>query len=502
MEYISTRGEAKVPGSIQAILAGLAADGGLFIPRDFPEGVLGQNLAWKDLNYVDLAAGILSLFLTDFTMEELKEVVGTVYTEERFASPRITPVKTLQSGLGFLELWHGPTCAFKDLALQLLPHLLVKAARKNGDQREIILLVATSGDTGKAALEGFKDLPGTRVIVFYPVQGVSTMQERQMRTQEGENTMVIGVEGNFDQAQTGVKAIFSQQELGKKMAQAGMGFSSANSINWGRLIPQVVYYVWAYLSWVKEGRLQAGEEFNVVVPTGNFGNILAAYYGKRLGLPIRKLICASNMNNVLTEFFRTGVYNRKREFHQTISPSMDILISSNLERLLFELVQRDAERVKALMSELQETGVYRLPSDLVQELGRNFWGGYATEAETRQAMAEAFAEHHYVIDPHTAVGYKVYQDYIAQTGDKTPTVIASTASPYKFPSSVAQAVMGKEQVTGEGELALLQEISQFTGTPIPEPLRDLGAKPVRHHKVVPVQDMEGTVQEILFSHRL
>lgn len=501
MEYISTRGGAKAPGSIQAMLTGLAADGGLFIPRQFPEGVLGRSLAWKDLSYADLATGILSLFLTDFTMEELKEMVGTVYTEERFSSPSITPVNTLRPGLGFLELWHGPTCAFKDLALQLLPHLLVKAARKSGDDRKIILLVATSGDTGKAALEGFRDLPGTMVIVFYPAQGVSAMQKRQMLTQEGENTMVIGVEGNFDQAQTGVKTIFSHQELGERMSQAGMRFSSANSINWGRLIPQVVYYVWAYLSWVREGSLQAGEEFNVVVPTGNFGNILAAYYGKRLGLPIKKLICASNMNNVLTEFLRTGVYNRKREFYQTISPSMDILISSNLERLLFELAQKDTERVKTLMKELQETGVYRLPADLLEQLGADFWGGYATEEETKQAMAEVFADHHYLLDPHTAVGYKVYQEYTAHTGDKTPTVIASTASPYKFPASVAQAIMKKEKVTGQEELALLQEISQFTGTPIPEPLRDLDAKPLRHRKVVAAQDMERTVRDILFSHK-
>src|SRR5690554_1653342 len=337
MEYISTRGESKASGSIQAMLEGLAPDGGLFLPQEFPSCLLEQILSLKNLNYVELATELLSMFLTDFTKDEISTMVRSAYTIEKFSSPQVTPVKNLDGALGFLELWHGPTCAFKDLALQLLPYLLVKAAEKTGDHREIVLLVATSGDTGKAALEGFKDITGTRVIVFYPSQGVSVMQKRQMLTQEGRNTLVIGVDGNFDQAQSGVKAIFSDEELAKQMSGAGKRFSSANSINWGRLLPQVVYYVWSYLSWARAGRLKAGERFNIVVPTGNFGNILAAYYGKKLGLPVNKLICASNTNNVLTDFFRTGVYNRKRDFYQTISPSMDILISSNLERLLFEL---------------------------------------------------------------------------------------------------------------------------------------------------------------------
>lgn len=496
MRYISTRGEASPVTSTRAILTGLASDGGLYIPEFYP--VLGQEelAALKDLDYQGVAERVLRVYLTDYNDRELREMIAKAYGEN-FSSPEVVPLRTFREKLGFLELWHGPTSAFKDLALQLLPHLMIKAAEKEGEEGEIVLLVATSGDTGKAALEGFKDVPGTKVIVFYPAQGVSEIQEKQMVTQEGVNTYVIGVEGNFDEAQTGVKALFSDEALAGEMARKGMRFSSANSINWGRLAPQIVYYVWAWSRWKKDGVLSAVECFNVVVPTGNFGNILAAYYAKRLGIPVGRLICASNMNKVLTDFIQTGIYDRRREFFQTISPSMDILISSNLERLLYELTGRNAERVRELMRQLRDRGCYSLEGDALRELQDEFWAGFATEEETMKAIKDSYERYGYLLDPHTAVGYKVYQNYKERTGDPSPTIIASTASPFKFNQSVAGAVMGEEKSGVKDEFKLLVELAEFTKSEIPANLRGLAEKPVRHRNVVSPTQMEKAVREVL-----
>ncbi|NLW56033.1 MAG: threonine synthase, partial [Firmicutes bacterium] len=436
MKYVSTRGQAGKVTSAQAILGGLAPDGGLFLPVEFPHFTPEELAALVGLDYQALARKILGLYLSDFAPEELGRFIAKAYGEN-FATSEITPLTVINENLSFLELWHGPTCAFKDLALQLLPYLLTAASRQSGLNKEIVLLVATSGDTGKAALAGFKDVPGTKVIVFYPEDGVSAVQKRQMVTQEGANVYVVGIRGNFDQAQAGVKAIFADGRLRQELEAAGKTFSSANSINWGRLVPQIVYYFKAWADLLKAKCLTSGESFNLVVPTGNFGNILAAYYGKKMGLPLHKLICASNANNVLTDFIRTGEYNRKRSFYQTSSPSMDILVSSNLERLLYELTGEDASAVRALMEQLRTRGSYRLTTEQLHRLQTDFWASFADEEATKAVLKEVYTEFDYLIDPHTAVGYKVYADYVQETGDRRPTVIAATASPFKFNTGVA-----------------------------------------------------------------
>ncbi len=496
MRYISTRGQCPPAPATAALLSGLAPDGGLFLPEAFPSASENLHTAIAGRDYPDLAAFILRLFLSDYTPEELTACVGKAYGSN-FDTPAVTPLTMVEENLGFLELWHGPTGAFKDLALQLLPHLLAVAAGKHGQGEEIVLLVATSGDTGKAALEGFKDLPGTRVIVFFPEDGVSAVQKRQMVTQEGKNTFVVGVRGNFDQAQAGVKALLAAADFRREMAAAGKRFSSANSINWGRLVPQLVYYCKAWGDLLRQQVLLPGETFNVVVPTGNFGNILAAYYGKKLGLPIYKLICASNRNNVLTDFIRTGEYNRNRRFYQTISPSMDILVSSNLERLLYELVGEDPESVGAYMQQLREEGIYRLTQEERARLQMNFWAGFATETETTAAIKAVYQRYHYLIDPHTAVGYKVYQDYQASTGDRRPAVIAATASPFKFNRGVATALFGAEIGEDADELALMDKLSLATGVSVPSGLSALKDKPVRHRRVIEPEAMAETVRAIL-----
>ncbi|HEY8391531.1 MAG TPA: threonine synthase [Capillibacterium sp.] len=496
MRYISTRGQSPPVTVATALLSGLAPDGGLYLPEIFP--AVPENLfpAVPRLDYPELAGSILRLFLAGYTQTELTACLAKAYGPN-FDTPAITPLTMVGENLGFLELWHGPTSAFKDLALQLLPHLLTVAAEKEEQKTEIVLLVATSGDTGKAALEGFKDVPGTKVIVFFPEDGVSAVQKRQMVTQEGENTFVVGVRGNFDQAQAGVKALLAAEDFRREMAAAGKRFSSANSINWGRLVPQVVYYFKAWGELLRQQVLKPGETFNVVVPTGNFGNILAAYYGKKLGLPVQTLICASNRNNVLTDFIRTGEYNRNRRFYQTISPSMDILVSSNLERLLYELVGEDPRRVAAYMKQLQETGSYRLTAAERARLQEDFWAGFATEAETTNAIKEVYEEYHYLIDPHTAVGYKVYRDYLASTGDARPAVIAATASPFKFNRGVATALFGEENVNETDEFALMEKLAAATGVPVPAGLAALKKKPVRHGRVITPAAMAETVRAIL-----
>ncbi len=496
MTYISTRGGGEPVASAVAIKTGLAPDGGLFIPEFLPAMGLAEAAAAADQGYQELAGKILGSFLSDFPTAELRSMVEKAYGGN-FDTPEIAPVHVTGEQMGFLELWHGPTCAFKDLALQALPHLLKAAVVKTGDRSEIIILVATSGDTGKAALEGFRDLSGTRVIVFFPDQGVSKIQERQMTTQEGANTFVVAVEGDFDKAQAGVKRLFADEELKAAMHRQGMAFSSANSINWGRLVPQIVYYFWSWFKGQEAGLFSAGEGFNIVVPTGNFGNILAAYYAKRMGLPVHRLICASNENKVLTDFINTGFYDRRRQLYRTISPSMDILVSSNLERLIFELVDRDPAVVKGFMGQLQEKGCYQLGPEAFARLQAEFWGGFAGEEETIATIGDIYKKYGYLIDPHTAVGVKVCRDYRQETGDNRPVIIASTASPFKFTRSVVQAVMGEESCREKDDFTLLEVLSKFTGEEIPAGLRGIEERPVRHNLKAAPEGMKEVTRQIL-----
>ncbi len=481
MKYHSTRNKKLKYTSKEAIQQGLSPEGGLFVPESIPKVTPDELKKWIPMNYCQRAKKIFSLFLTDYTKEELDYCVDEAYTSAKFSSPQIAPVVPMDEELYVLELWHGPTSAFKDMALQILPQFLTTAVQSSSDPKEIVILTATSGDTGKAAMVGFQDVPGTRIMVFYPRQGVSSMQKLQMATQEGNNVSVVAVNGNFDHAQTGVKQIFRNEELQGKMEQNGLGFSSANSINWGRLAPQIVYYFSAYLDLLNQRRIEFGQEINIVVPTGNFGNILAAWYARKMGLPLGRLICASNDNKVLTDFIQTGVYDRRREFHPTISPSMDILISSNLERLLYELSGRDDVRVNEWMKQLSDNGYYKLEGAALEELQSIFWGGFATEQQTRDAIQDAFSKSSYTMDPHTGVGKWVYDRYKEETGDNRTTLLVSTASPFKFPGDVLQAIQGNR--AGESrtdDLQILEQLSKVSSMEIPKPLQNLGDKPVIH----------------------
>jgi len=444
MLYESTRGGLKSISSAEAIKKGIAPDGGLFVPEERVKLSLEDIGRLVNISYQERAVEILKHYIDDYTVEEITECVNSAYTKAKFGCDEIAPVHKLNENVFVQELWHGPTCAFKDMALQILPHLLVKAVRKLGEKDEVVILVATSGDTGKAALEGFKDVDGTRIIVFFPNNGVSEVQKMQMVTQEGKNVHAISVEGNFDDAQNGVKDIFGDMELNRRMEGGGYKFSSANSINWGRLVPQIVYYFSAYADLVKNSEVTLGDKINVVVPTGNFGNILAAYYALRMGLPINKLICASNDNNVLTDFIRTGVYDRRREFKKTISPSMDILISSNLERLLYEITEHNSERINDWMGRLKNDGMYIVDADVKKKISAVFWADFTNESDTLKTIEYLYKENDYLIDTHTAVGVDVYDKYVISTGDMTKTVISSTASPFKFNESVAKAIFGEE----------------------------------------------------------
>ncbi len=476
MQYCSTRNaDLRVPAAA-AIAQGIAKDGGLFTPVTLPQLTAAQLEAMRPMTYAQRAETILRLFLTDYSDDEIRDCVADAYTPAKFGGENPAPLHKLDDTRAVLELWHGPTCAFKDMALQILPHLLTRALKKEQTDRTAVILVATSGDTGKAALEGFRDVPGTRMMVFYPERGVSNMQKRQMTTQEGENVAVCAVRGNFDDAQTGVKAIFTNPALRERLADNGMQFSSANSINWGRLLPQIVYYFSAYCDWFADRPEAFGSPINFVVPTGNFGNILAGYYAKRMGLPVNRLICASNENNVLTEFIRTGHYDRNRLFYTTESPSMDILISSNLERLLFDLNGHDSAQIANYMNQLALNGGYQADPALMDTLRATFYGDYCTDMEGRAAMADAFTDDHYLIDPHTAVAAGVYHKYVRNTEDPTETIIVSTASPYKFADSVLRAVAPG---VPDDDFARLGALSAATGTEIPAPLRALRDKPVR-----------------------
>ncbi len=477
----------------QAILRGLAPDGGLYVPAMFPaisEQKLGELC---EMTYTQRACEILKHYLEDFSLQEIQNAVEAAYSLERFDDPAIAPVVQLDDRTAVLELFHGPTLAFKDMALQLLPHLTKLSAVKNGEEREVSILVATSGDTGKAALEGFRDVPGTSCTVFYPMDGVSPVQKLQMVTTGGDNTHVIAVQGNFDDAQTGVKNLFSSAEFAEKMNDKGKVLSSANSINFGRLVPQIVYYFSAYADLVKSGKVMLGEAVNFVVPTGNFGDILAAYYAGNMGLPIHKLICASNRNNVLTDFFESGTYSTHRTFFKTMSPSMDILISSNLERLLYEAADRDGELVSTWMKQLKECGSYSVGEQRMDWMKAKFYAGFTDDQETLREIGDMFNEEHYLMDTHTAVASNVLKQYRRETGDETVSVIVSTASPYKFAADVLTGVAGKEAVEGIDAFECSEKLEAVTGVPMPAQVKQLRDLPVRHTAFCAKEDMAEAV---------
>ena len=489
--YKSTRGKEQAVTASMAILKGLSEDGGLFVPERIPQlDVPMDKLA--QMTYQETAYEVMSRFLTDFTEEELKNCINKAY-DSKFDTEKIAPLHEAD-GAYFLELFHGATIAFKDMALSILPHLMTTAAKKNNVKNEIVILTATSGDTGKAAMAGFADVPGTRIIVFYPKHGVSPIQEKQMVTQKGANTYVVGITGNFDDAQTAVKKMFNDHEMAAELDQAGFQFSSANSINIGRLVPQIVYYVYAYASLVRDGKIKDGQEINVVVPTGNFGNILAAYYAKQMGLPIHKLICASNENRVLYDFFRTGTYDRKRDFILTTSPSMDILISSNLERLIYRLTGENAEKCAELMKSLSEGGEYTITDEMKAQLG-DFYGNFCSEKETADAISEIYKDSNYVIDTHTAVAAGVYKKYVSETEDHLPTVIASTASPYKFTRSVMDA-LGEDHKDLD-DFGLVDALSALSKVPVPRAVEEIRTAPVLHDRVCDKTQMKEVVCDIL-----
>lgn len=489
--YKSTRNKEKTVTASEAILKGLAEDGGLFVPTEIPK--LDVSMAeLKDMSYQETAYVVMKQFLTDFTEVELKNCIQKAY-DTKFDTEVIAPL-VKADGNYYLELFHGATIAFKDMALSILPHLLTTSAKKNHVENEIVILTATSGDTGKAALAGFADVEGTKIIVFYPKNGVSKVQELQMVTQKGENTSVVAIHGNFDQAQSGVKAIFENKELAEVMKESGYQFSSANSINIGRLVPQIVYYVYAYAKLLQNEEIIDGEEINVTVPTGNFGNILAAYYAKQMGVPIAKLICASNENKVLYDFFETGKYDKNREFVLTTSPSMDILISSNLERLIYLITGQDTDKIQEFMSALKSQGAYEITSDMKNELG-DFEAGYATEAQVKETIKKVYDKTGYIIDTHTAVAATVCNAYKEKTNDEKKTVIASTASPYKFSGSVMSAI--DEKYSGIEELELVEELGKISNTSMPNAIKEIKQAEILHTLECDVEDMEETVKQIL-----
>ncbi len=492
MNYISTRNSQNCVSSAFAIAHGISKEGGLFVPETLPKLTTDDFNKLKSLSYINRAKYILKLFLTDFTDEEIDKCVNGAYSNT-FDNDNPAPIKKLGDNINMLELWHGPTSAFKDLALQILPYLLTFSAKKTSDAEKSVILVATSGDTGKAALEGFKDVDGTEIIVFYPCDGVSAMQKLQMASQAGKNVHVYGIKGNFDDAQTAVKKIFTDNDFKEELAKYNMEFSSANSINWGRLCPQIVYYISAYCDLLNNGtNLENG--FNVTVPTGNFGNILAAYFAKEMGTPIKKLICASNQNNVLTDFINTGIYDRNRKFYTTVSPSMDILISSNLERLLYLLSNKDDKYINEIQSKLSSDGKYEIKNDIKNRLSADFYGGYCTDDETVATIKNIFDKYSYLCDTHTAVAVNVYNKYVSETGDKTPTVIASTASPYKFAGTVLEAISGIK----EGDkFEILDKLSEISKTQIPKPINNLKTAQVRFDTVCSKEDMYKVVKESL-----
>ncbi|USF25609.1 Threonine synthase [Firmicutes bacterium ASF500] len=493
MRYISTRDNTIQYSAAQAISQGLAKDGGLLTPCYIPK-LPGKALEdMLGMAYQQRAVYIMKMFLEEFTVKELTDFAGAAYGPDKFDTPAVAPVRAVDGNTHCLELWHGPTCAFKDMALQMLPHLLTASLSKTEEDKTVCILVATSGDTGKGALEGFKNVPRTKILVFYPKDGVSEVQQLQMVTQEGDNVGVAAVVGNFDDAQTGVKRLFSDGAVRQELADQGYFFSSANSINWGRVLPQLVYYISAYCDLLRDGKLAPGQSVNICVPTGNFGNILAAYYAREMGLPIGQLICASNSNNVLTDFIREGVYDRNRQFYTTMSPSMDILISSNLERLLFALTGDTAE-VRGYMEQLAETGRYQVSGRVKDKLQKCFKGYFCDDRETQRVIRSMYDKHGYLIDTHTAVAFSALEQYRQETGDDTPAVVASTASPFKFCASVLEAL--GETAPAHG-LDALDQLSAKTGLPAPAPLAGLRDKQVRFTQVVEKDHMLDAVRSLL-----
>ena len=496
MLYTSTRGQTEMVCSAHAITRGLADDGGLFVPQKFTAISLDEIVAMSELSYAERAVKILSHFLTDYTEEELIASTSAAYADDKFGG-FAAPLKQVKDNVAVLELWHGPTSAFKDMALQLLPHLMMKAIEKTGEQNNIVILVATSGDTGKAALEGFANVKGTQIIVFYPEDGVSDVQKRQMITQQGKNVNVIAVQGNFDDAQTGVKEIFADEKLMEELKEKGYAFSSANSINWGRLAPQIVYYFSAYADAVKAGHIIAGEEINFSVPTGNFGNILAGYYAKCMGLPIHRLICASNTNNVLSVFLNSGKYDTRREFHKTISPSMDILVSSNLERLLYQITEEDAGKIASWMKELKDNGFYDIGSKTLSKLQKNFFGTWVDEIETKETICNVYRDKHYLLDPHTAVAWRACEKYRLLSSDDRYCIVLATASPYKFNVSVLEAIKPDVVAQDLEPFKALRLLSEISGTAIPKQLANLENLPIMHEEQIEKNEMESSIKKIL-----
>lgn len=491
MIFRNTRNSAEIVSSSQAMINGIADDNGLYVPDEIPQ--LNEKLETLiNMNYKELTFLIMSRFLTDYEEEELRECIERAY-DSKFDTSLIAPLVE-KEGVNFLELFHGPTLAFKDMALSILPHLLKRAKEKLNIKKELVILTATSGDTGKAALEGFANVEGTKIIVFFPQNGVSDIQKKQMITQEGDNTLVVGIDGNFDDAQNGVKRIFGDDEFTAKLSENNYMLSSANSINVGRLIPQIVYYFYSYLTLLKNNKIRSGERINLVVPTGNFGNILAAYYGKKMGLPVNRLICASNTNNVLYDFLNTGIYDRRRELKLTSSPSMDILISSNLERLLYEISGRDVALIKNMMSRLQYEGIYEITDAMKNNL-KDFYGGYANENETFESINEMYKASGYVMDTHTAVAYSVYEKYRLETGDNSQTIIASTASPFKFGRSVCSSI--GIDVDKLDDFRVIGELSKAANTDIPGPIKELENKKTVHTTWCSKDEMKQVVQNFL-----
>ncbi|MCQ2534518.1 MAG: threonine synthase [Clostridia bacterium] len=501
MKYVSTRGFDRKFTASEAIVKGIAPDGGLFVPETIPTISASEFAEMKDMKYYELSAHVLSKFLEEFTLDELLDYTSQAYDEEKWGEDTLPLVQMNEYNDReyILELWHGPTSAFKDVALQLLPHLMTASLRKTGETKKICILTATSGDTGKAALEGFKDLPGTEIIVFYPSDGVSEAQRLQMVTTEGKNTHVVAVKGCFDDAQTGVKTIFGNPEFNRELNDSGIMLSSANSINWGRLVPQIAYYVYSYVNLWKREKIAEGEAINIVVPTGNFGNILAAWYAKQMGVPVKKLICASNKNKVLCDFFATGTYDRNREFFKTNSPSMDILISSNLERLLYEVTNHNADLIKSWMADLNGNGKYSVDPATLKSLQKQFVGGFADETGITKTIVDVYDRTDHVIDTHTSVGFNIYNRYHQRSNDETKTVFASTASPFKFAPSVMDAIKGSGYCSGRSDETVIKELSEESGYPIPEGIRTLTEKPILHNTLIEKSDMQSTVAKILIN---
>jgi len=492
IHYNSTRGLNVNYTASQAILKGISEDGGLFVPDSIPSVNEEELQKFKNMTYKELALCIIGKFFTDFSESELKKCIDLAY-DNKFESDELVPVKKV-GDVSYLELFHGPTLAFKDMALCLLPHLMKTAAKKQNLHKKIVILTATSGDTGKAALEGFADVEGTRIVVFFPEKGVSDIQKRQMVTQVGKNTKVIGIKGNFDDAQTEVKKIFNDEELKNELDEKSYMFSSANSINIGRLIPQVVYYFHGYIELLRKGQINLGEKINFVVPTGNFGNILAAYYAKKMGLPINKLLCASNDNKVLYDFFKNGTYDAEREFIVTISPSMDILISSNLERFIYDISGKDSSVVRGLMKDLNKNRKYSVSETMKEEL-KPFYGGFASQRETLDSIKDVFDNYHYLMDTHTSVAYSVYRKYLQDTGDDTKTIVVSTASPFKFTKSVMSAL--DDKFKSQKDFDLIEVMSKTASLEVPKPIEKLMKSEVIHNTVCEKQQMKDEIRKFL-----